>query len=250
MARTTAQRVVTASAHSTATREFIGELGDSARREGWTEAETFRRWLIAASCALKNPVLQHVSRRAWDDNEDRYMAVVKLCRHPQDTMMGMTRLLSRCGIALMNDGTDFLGPIFMELSANAQGGQFFTPPSLSESIARMVLHDASSMLREQKTKGKDYLSIAEPACGVGGMVLEANKVLMAQGLNPAHDVMWTCTDVDERAVQAAYIQLTLTNTAAFVVHGNTITMECWENVPTMAALHRLSRPAPQLETCS
>lgn len=101
---------------------------------------------------------------------------------------------------------DHFGQLFMELgfSEGSEMGQFFTPPELAEMMARMTL---TSM--EEKLVNKAFITMSEPACGAGSMLLASVKVLMQAGYNPAN-VMWIqAIDIDRVSALMRYIQLTL-----------------------------------------
>lgn len=240
MARTTAQRVVAAKEHSQATRDFLGLARRISSQEGWRESDVFTKWLEAAACALRNPVLKMLrAKDKWDENEERYMRIVRSCRKPQETMTAMSHMLAIITQALEEWPQDFIGPVFMEVAANSHVGQFFTPSAVSELIARMSLLEAREMLYDAYIReGRTKIALSEPACGVGGMVLAANQVLREQGVNPQTEAHWTCVDIDRSAFNGAFIQLNLTGSSATVIHGNSLSLEAWETVPTIMAVLR------------
>ena len=121
------------------------------------------------------------------------------------------------GLALLAEPVDFIGPVFSELSADAGMGQFFTPHHLSYFMAKAIISDAKAMLGD-----KPFITLAEPACGVGGMILAANVVLREAGLDVATRAHWTAIDVDHRAVCGCYLQLSLTDCSADVYRGNSL----------------------------
>ncbi|MBY0560050.1 N-6 DNA methylase [Hyphomicrobium sp.] len=238
MARSTAQKVAPASRHKARSREFLELVGKISMLEGWREYDALTKWLEAATCALRNPVLRTIGDKlTWDENEARYMKIVHSCRHPDDTMGAMSKMLAVAQLALDEEPSDFIGPMFMEVAANSHVGQFFTPHELSIVAARMTMANPRDMLEAvMKDEGRDHLMLCEPACGVGGMVLAANQVMREFNLDPARHAHWVCTDIDLKAVCGAYIQLTLTDTSAVVVHGNTITREMFDVLITAPAL--------------
>jgi hypothetical protein len=68
------------------------------------------------------------------------------------------------------------------------------------------------------------------------MILAANSVLRDLGLDPATDVHWEATDLDWRAVCGAYIQCAFTGAAASIRHGNSLTNEIHEVLPTLISV--------------
>ncbi|SER27659.1 N-6 DNA Methylase [Faunimonas pinastri] len=242
MAQPTARRVVADPRHKEATKTFLGLLADVTNREGWREREAFRTWLHAAFYSLRGSVLKP-DGDAWRHNEAEYMKIVARCQIAKATMGDFARLLGIAGRALAEAPYDFLGPIFMEVEANTQIGQFFTPDSVSELIARLSLSNVPVILAEARAEGRDHLLLQEPACGVGGMILASNRVLTEQGLDIGRDAYWHAIDVDFDAMCGCYIQLALTGSSAVVYHGNTLTLETWLATPTPAALMRAKKPA-------
>ena len=73
-----------------------------------------------------------------------------------------------------------------------------------------------------------FITMQEPACGAGGMVLALVKTLIDAGHNPA-DALWVqCIDIDRTAALMCFVQLTLWHVPAEVVVGNTLTLEMRE----------------------
>lgn len=149
---------------------------------------------------------------------------------------------------------DFLGELFQEIdAANARAGQFFTPEALSRVIAEMTLGDKDAIAKLISEKG--YFTVQEPACGSGGMVIQAAEVLKSHGFNPARHMRVTMIDVDPGCFHMAYIQASLLAINARVVLGNTLSLEVSEVAITpMAMLYPWTRetatpaePAPAPE---
>ena len=116
---------------------------------------------------------------------------------------------------------DFLGDIYMELSiSNSQFGQFFTPPSIAELIAKTVITKAAY---DTAVAEKGFLSIEEPACGAGGMIIEAYKILReVVGTDVHHNLFVNATDISRVCAQMTYIQLTTLGITAVVTRGNSL----------------------------
>jgi hypothetical protein len=118
---------------------------------------------------------------------------------------------------------DILGGLYMELElGNDNTGQFFTPPEISLMMAQMLYGD---QLREID---QPFITLSEPACGAGGMVLAFAKVMMSHGYNPAYKLWVQCTDIDRVAALMCYLQLSLWHIPAEVVVGNTLMLEVRE----------------------
>jgi len=232
--------VLTTEAHRPAFNDFADAMRAAESNEGWRSSEVLRHFLEAAFYSIRGRLLLG---DAWRANEAEYMRIVESCRKPNETMGALALMLAATTRALLTEPVDFIGPVFSELSADSGMGQFFTPHHLSYSMAKMIVGDPRAMLGE-----KGYLTLMEPACGVGGMILTANVVLREAGLDVAREAHWTAVDVDQRAVFACYLQLALTDASADVYRGNSLApASTWTGTRTPAALFYPKRdPAPEL----
>jgi len=207
--------VLTTDAHRPAFDDFADAMRAAESNEGWRSSEVLRNFLEAAYFAVRGRFLLG---EVWKANEADYMRIVETCRKPSETMGALAKMLAATTRALLTEPVDFIGPVFSELSADAGMGQFFTPYSLSYMMAKMTLgDDPRSMIGE-----KGYVSMMEPACGVGGMILATNVALREAGFDVAREVHWTAVDVDRRAFCACYLQLALTDVSADVYRGNSL----------------------------
>lgn len=119
---------------------------------------------------------------------------------------------------------DHFGQLFMALGfSEDRKGQFFTPPELAEMMARMTMTEVMKTLER-----KAFVTVSEPACGAGSMLLASVKVLMKAGYNPANVVWIQAVDIDRVSALMCYIQLTLWHVPAEIIVGNALTLECRE----------------------
>jgi len=70
--------------------------------------------------------------------------------------------------------------------------------------------------------GKGFITVSEPACGAGAMVIACAQALREQGVNYQRCMHVTATDLDATAAHMAYLQLSLLHIPAVVVHGNSL----------------------------
>lgn len=214
-------------AHRPAFNDFADAMRSAESREGWRSEEVLRNFLDAGYRAIRGRLL---FGEAFDANEAEYMKIVAACRKPQETMADISRMLGAVGLAISAEPIDFIGPVFSVLSADAGMGQFFTPHHLSYAMAKMIVGDPRPLL-----EGRRYITLSEPACGVGGMMLATNVVLREAGLDVARQAHWHMVDVDFRAVCGAYIQAAFSDCSAIVVHGNSLSLEVRSSTATPAA---------------
>jgi len=202
--------------------------------------EVFKDFVTMAACSLHNSFWKEPTR------EEEYLRIIK--GYKPDDQKAFPKLLGSLIAALDSEPRDILGPLYMELEiANKDAGQFFTPPELSEMMARMTFAPELERLATQP-----FLTAGEPACGAGGMILALVKVMTQAGHDPARKLWVQAIDVDRMAALMCYIQLSLWNVPAEVIVGNTLSWEIREVWYTPAHhlgmwKYRLSRKAKSHE---
>jgi len=178
--------------------------------------EVWRDFVTLAACALHNSLGIEETREA------EYLAIIHRYDKPDQARFPL--LLSQLVMALDAEPVDILGPLYMELEIGSKDrGQFFSPAALSELMAAMTFEGALEILEH-----KPFVTLHEPACGAGGMVLAAAKTFIRAGHNPAFTLFASCVDVDRLAALMCYVQLSLWNIPAEVAVGNTLSMEMRE----------------------
>jgi hypothetical protein len=174
----------------------------------------FEDFLDLASLAIRKTT---VLPAEGEKIEERYMDVVK--RHEKDDVRKMPELLALTTMAL-ESGEDFLGLVAGELELlNTRGGQFFTPWAICEMMARMTIEGdgIAEIIAE-----KGFLTLAEPACGAGSLILAPVKVMREQGFDPARQLFVEATDISHMAFKMTYLQLALCGVPAMVRRGDSL----------------------------
>ncbi|MBH3063538.1 N-6 DNA methylase [Serratia ureilytica] len=190
---------------------FLSTFRETARNHH--RYEVFSDFVKLAACALENACLKS------PDIEAEYMATIQ--RYEKADAQRMAQLLSLLVIGLDQGMGDFLGSLFMELELGSDSiGQFFTPFHLSELMAGLVAGDRLAALENEP-----YITLSEPTCGAGGMVIAFAKVMLARGYNPQTQLRADCVDIDPVAARMCYIQLSLLGIPARVVIGNSLTLK-------------------------
>lgn len=207
---------------------FMKILDELVRTEGLRQFEALSAFLELTARAFRGKT---VLLEAWDKNEAEYLAKVGTFRHPKETTEACARALALLITALDAEPTDFLGPIFMECAANPHSGQFFTPWSLCQIMADMQIGEDVAEITKTR-----IVTIQEPACGCGAMVIAAAERLKKLGVCPARRAHCVLVDVDIRCVWASYIQCSLLGISATVIHGNTLSLETWSAWQTPTAI--------------
>ena len=170
----------------------------------WT---LFSDWLGLAACSISC----QVDFATKDEREARYMETISRYKPEDQKLFG--QILGQVAIELEKP-RDVLGDLFGELELHSKAkGQFFTPYHLSRMMADIVVED------------QERYRLCEPACGSGGMVIAFSEALRSKGKNPQRVLHAYCQDIDLRAVQMCYIQLSLLGISAVVDHMDTLRME-------------------------
>lgn len=184
--------------------------------------EVFRDFVTMSACSLHNTLHKEEKREA------EYLKIIS--DYKSDDQKRFPKLLALLVQLLEDEPKDVLGQLYMELEiGNKNQGQFFTPNDVSELMARMVMGETIQQARSQ-----EFITISEPACGAGGMVLALVKLFVLDKLNPAEKMWVQCIDVDRTAALMCYVQLSLWNVPAQVLVGNTLSLEMRESWYTPA----------------
>jgi type I restriction-modification system DNA methylase subunit len=192
--------------------------------------EVFKDFVTMAAISLHNAV------RKFSHLEAEYMAIVQ--RFTPAELDAFASLFAMLVQMLEPTPSDVLGTLFMSLDlGSAVHGQFFTPSHICELMAQIgyghQLESLSALASsEARTADSDtcakFVTLAEPACGAGGMVLAFVRVLISHGLNPAQHLWVRCQDIDRTAALMCFIQLALWNVPAAVIVGDTLADEVRE----------------------
>lgn len=190
--------------------------------------EIFRDWLEIAAIALHQLPYHHDLPKdsTFHQLEEKYL---ELERHLSPAEReAFAELFGIIVVACRQGFSDFLGEIYHECEFhNERSGQFFTPYHLSKAMARMQLGTARSLIEE-----KGIITISDPACGAGGMLIAAASELFEQQIDPRSCVQFHAVDIDRVCFNMTYIQLAASDLQAVVIHGNSLSLETWEVRPT------------------
>lgn len=198
--------------------------------------ELFRLWLTCAHAAMRQPVNKLLGLGIVQKLEDEYEKARSTVKHPERFAEAFAILT----MGLEDDAHDFLGCVAGEWGLlSSDQSQFFTPASLCDLMARMVIADA-------KPQDGRTLALSEPACGGGATIIASCKVLWDRGFFPWH-YHWTAVDLDWRMFATCYVQLSLLGIPAGVIQGNTLTLETYDSARTIAGvMHPPKRNAYQI----
>ncbi|MCD2175952.1 N-6 DNA methylase [Rhizobium sp. C4] len=186
----------------------------------------FGDWCECAAISLSNAV--DLSRR--DKREARYMEIV--ARYDRKTLDLFPKIMGELVLALEAAPADILGQVFhaLELHSKAKG-QFFTPYSICQLMARMTI-DPDMITQSIEKRG--YLLAQAPAVGAGVMIIALVEEMRDDGFNYQQCLHVTANDIDRRAVRMAYIQFTLLHIPAVFIEGDTLRLQMIDEWRTCA----------------
>ena len=173
--------------------------------------------------------------RNYEKREERYMQIIK--RYDKEMQSLIAQVFSEIFILLssqMDIGfNDYLGQLYMlSNTSNSKAGQFFTPYCVSKMCAEVTLNEAQ--IKEYMEQDK-ILTLNEPTCGAGGMIIAAVDVLYNKyHFNISRNLFVQCSDIDSRCVHMTYLQLSLAGIPAVILKQNTLTLETWDKWETPA----------------
>lgn len=187
--------------------------------------DLFRDAVHMAYCALVKPTER--TEEAREAREASYMDTVRRYtrgRSEEEEPRGY-RIVRECMpetlSMLMRDTAqhgprDFLGMVAGLLGTlNASMGQFFTPEHLCDLISGITISDQA--IRKAIAR-KGHMTVMEPACGGGGMVLSLAKRMRELGFKPEKALFVTAVDLNPLAYKMAYVQLAVNGIPARVLH--------------------------------
>jgi len=141
---------------------------------------------------------------------------------------------------------DVLGGYYMEFALSAKGqqwnGEFHTPKTICDLMAGMMVGNLDDVPAARP------ITICEPACGAGAMILSLAKAFPPEARNR---MRVTAVDINRTACDMCFINTTLWHIPTRVIHGNTISMQlwsAWSNLPLMMSpmcRRQMDRPEQQ-----
>lgn len=91
-------------------------------------------------------------------------------------------------------------------------------------MAKMTISSSDEIL-----KRKEYVTVGEPCCGSGAMVLGFASAMADCKHNFHRQMVVQAMDIDLKCVFMTYIQLSLYGIPAVVIHGDTIAAKEWSH---------------------
>lgn len=201
--------------HDTRVREIVKLIESIGYRHGIQTI--FDDYLTIASCAVSNAV----DKVHFEEREALYMETIK--KYSKEELQKFVELHAMVVNALEQSlySSDLLGELYHSLNqSNSRNGQFFTPIHIAEFMAEAMLGPKCTEIEE-----KGHVTLCEPTCGSGVMVIAAANSLYKNHYNPSQNMCVLACDNDIRCAKMAYIQLSYLGIPAVVVHGDSLAMQ-------------------------
>lgn len=197
-------------------KEFIHALDQACTRHNrWTVWADF---VVMAAVSISNTV----DKSNAESREKTYMALASkynerelecICRMFAETVNGIDE----------NPDQDFLGELFMALElGNDHNGQFFTPYNVCKMAAKMTCGKDLA----EKIEQRGWVSINDPACGAGALLVAFANECKLQNMNYQTSVLFIAQDIDYIVGCMCYIQLSLLGCPGYVVIADSLTHPC------------------------
>lgn len=121
-----------------------------------------------------------------------------------------------------NKIVDILGHIYNKLNIADKGlGQVFTPEHIADFMAKVTFDEEQT---QNQIKENGFITLNEPACGAGIMIIAAAATLKEYNINYQKHLLVIATDISALCVYMTYLQASLYGIPAIIQCGNTLTM--------------------------
>ena len=185
-------------------KDFIKEVTSAARSRFVVDvfADMARSMAIAIESQLSLGERHAELEKEYAQIRDRYT---------EEEFSHFPIALAMVQMALERHREDFLGHALEELgAANTRNGQFLTPVCVSRFMAKIGCQGI------EYTPGT-VIRLVDPSCGSSVLLIEGAEKLLADGVRQS-DLVLIAGDIDGRACDISYIQLSLLGYAACIQH--------------------------------
>jgi type I restriction-modification system DNA methylase subunit len=172
----------------------------------------FRDFLTLGTYALAQPFYQS------NEIEQQFNRIIS--EYTKEQAEEFSKLLALLVSAFEVEFRDFLGEVFTHNSfGSANKGQFFTPYRVSKMMSQMTGYNV------KKYQRSDIMTLCEPCCGSGGMIIAFAEAMLESGMNFQERLYVEATDIDELCFEMTYIQLSILGIPAKVIWGDSLSQE-------------------------
>lgn len=186
--------------------------------KGHSRDKVFHDWLdliLTSSLALRDNVRRGNLKPGKFDGvyEDRYHEIIQRydnsSKHGERPVDHFARAYAFLLQEINETENDVLGDIYMLEITYGEHGQFFTPESITDMMAGLIVAPSKS------EEGRQV--ICDPACGSGRMLLSAHK--------QKPDAFLVGIDLDPRCAKMCTINIMLRELSGDIYQGNALTAD-------------------------
>ena len=221
----------------TSKRDFRKGLEDIARTKG-SITSVFSDFTRIAACAVAN-----------QSREPEYLEAIK--PYSKEDLSKFTESFAYLIEEMQaKPFSDLLGQHYQEIASKStrdSRGEFYTPEPISELMARIII-DPEKVINDSKP-----VTMNEPTCGGGGMILQAAKLFSPLYRNDDKSYVdllrVTAQDLSPTACDMTYFNTTMWGIPTEIIQGNTLTMEVqnhWYNIHWYRVGEHYNRACKQL----
>ena len=162
--------------------------------------------------------------RKSEEIESKYLNIVKTYRKEELEIFGKIFGELTLMYEYKNEIVDILGEFYMQNKiGNNSLGQFFTPFHIAEFMGKINCGTKEQM--EKIIDKNGYITLSEPCCGAGAMILGFVKALKDEDINYQQNLLVYAVDISEICAYMTYVQLSLYGIPAIVFCGDSITQK-------------------------
>ncbi|MDR2558891.1 MAG: N-6 DNA methylase [Oscillospiraceae bacterium] len=179
------------------------------RHSDW---QVWHDFIYMAAAALSQPCNFHQNR------EDEYLRIINGYNKEEQELF--PQMLAEIIQAFEQEKyADVLGELYMQLEMNNKWhGQFFTPYHVCSMMAKCSATDISAEI-----KGKGYMSVNDPCCGSGALLVAFAEHCFEQNVNYQQNILFVAQDIDPVVARMCFIQMSLLGMPGYVIIGNSLT---------------------------
>lgn len=189
----------------------------------------FSDFLILSACSYSN----FFDSRFREEREQRYLEIIKGYEKKEIAVFSeILGAISNAAISYWNRGEikDILGYLYTKGQYYKKSlGQFFTPEHVAYFMARITGSDYKDLLKK-----REFISISEPTCGSGVMVLAFCQMMLEDKMDYSNRLLVNAWDIDETCALMAYLQFSIYGVPAIVTHGDTLAQKAYSQWVTPA----------------
>jgi len=197
----------------TENRNFRKSLEDIARSKG-AVTTVFSDFMRVAACTV-----------AMQTREEEYLTAIK--PYSKDELTEFAKSFAYLTEEMENKPfSDLVGEYYQEIGSKAtrdNRGEFYTPEPISALMAQITI-DPHKVIAEGKP-----ITLSEPTCGGGGMILQTAKLFSPEYLNEDKSYIdllrVTAQDLSPTACDMTYFNTTMWGILCEVIQGNALTNE-------------------------